>query len=268
MKVLRTPLPHAHLERLESCGPEELCGLFEASLKSGPKKAGSPLLAAAWGHLFSGLYLSAEELVDSMQEGEGRLSGERERMLREFIKADARSGGSFVFEVIRNGGKTDRAALIMIADLKDLTGIEQNGIMAVQLLIDACDKRVRPALIHKAGKHLLSRVYDRRGLPLIFTIFSLCDLTTEDLDAIASVFSDEELRNIMSRSRTGNTAFDVFCSVSASMKRYPSRERTLSLVRNAFYIPAARDTKKDGPEKPVKIEKVQPVPKKNQSGYP
>jgi len=120
---------------------------------------------------------------------------------------------------------------------------------------------VRPALIRKAGKHLLSQVYDQRGLPLIFSIFGLCDLCREDLDAIASVFSHDELRNIMSRKRTGNTALDVFTTVSASMKRYPPQERMALLARNAFYIPATKNAEKKGSEQPVKLQKISRVPK-------
>jgi hypothetical protein len=263
MKVLRTPLPNAHLSRLERCGSAELLGIFETCLKTGSKKSAYGPLADVWGRLFSEIFLSAEELVDEMQREERRFSDDHERMLREFIRADCMSGGSFVMDVIRNGGKIDRAALIMIADLEDLAGVENNGTMAIQQLIEACDKKVRPALIRRAGKHLLSQVYDRRGIPLIFPIFGLCDLGGEDLDAIASVFSRDELKNIMSRSRTGNNALDVFTSASASMKRYPEQERNASLVRNAFYISAAKDTRKEGPEKPVKIEKISRLSSKN-----
>jgi hypothetical protein len=136
---------------------------------------------------------------------------------------------------------------------------------AIHLIVGACDKRVRPALIRRAGKRLLSQVYDRRGLPVIFSIFGLCDLDMEDLDAIASVFSRDELREIMSKNRSGNNALDVFTNVSASMKRYPRMERN-ALVRNAFYIPAAKDTRKDGEEHPVRIEKISggPVEKQDQ----
>jgi hypothetical protein len=263
MKRLRTPIPNAHLSKLENCGSAELLSIFATSLKTGPKKADARLLADAWGRLFSELFLSAEELVDEMQRGERRFRDDHERMLLEFVRADCAAGGSFVLEVIKNGGKIDRAALIMIADPENLAGIEHNGVMAIELLIGACDRKVRPALIKKAGKHLLSRVYDRRGLPLIFQIFGLCDLGMEDLDAIAAVFSPDELKNIMSHSRTGKTAFEVFNAVLASMKRYPSRERNATMVRNAFYIPAAQDAKKEGPAKPVKIQKISPVPEKD-----
>ncbi|PKL70875.1 MAG: hypothetical protein CVV30_05920 [Methanomicrobiales archaeon HGW-Methanomicrobiales-1] len=256
MKMLRTLPPNAHLSRLESCGLTELFGIFETCLKTGSKRSAYGPLSDAWGRLFSELYLSAEELVDEMQRGERRFSHDHERMLREFIRADCADGGSFVMDVIKNGGKIDRAALFMVADLESLAGIERNGIMAIHLLIDACDKRVRPVLIRKVGKRLLSQVYDRRGIPLIFSIYGLCDLCGEDLDAIASVFSREDLRNIMSRSRTGYNALDVFTNVSASMKRYPPQERNASLERNAFYIPAAKDTQKEENETPVRIRKI------------
>lgn len=263
MKILRPPLPNAHLSKLESCGSKELLGIFETCLRTGSKKSPYGPLPDAWGRLFTEMYLSAEELVDEMERGERRISYDHERMLREFIKADCMSGGSFVIEVIKNGGKIDRAALIMIADLEDLAGIEYNGAIAIHLLGDACDKRVRPALIKRAGKRLLSLVYDRRGLPLVFSIFGLCDLCMDDLDAIASVFSRDELKNIMSKSRTGKNAYEVFLNVAASMKRYPSMERNETMVRNAFVIPAVKDAKKEGPEKPVKIEKISRLPVKD-----
>jgi len=248
MKILRTPQPNAHLSRLERCGSAELLKLFEAGLKTGSKTPQYSLLADAWGRLFSGIFLSAEELVDEMQREHRRFSNDHERMLREFVKADCASGGPFVIDVIENGGKIDRAALIMVADLEDLAGIEYKGRTAIHLLIDACDKRVRPVLIRKAGKRLLSQVYDRWGIPLIFSIFGLCDLTVEDLDAIASVFSRDELKNIMSRSRTGNDALYVFTHVAAAMKGRPSVER------NAFYKPAAKNLDTDKADGPVRTQ--------------
>jgi hypothetical protein len=127
--------------------------------------------------------------------------------------------------------------------------------MAIQMLIEACDKKARPALITRAGKRLL-QIYDQRGIPLIFIIFGLCDLCEKDLDAIASVFSNDELKNIMSRSRTGKNAFEVFMEVSALMKKYPAMNRNASLVRNAFYVPAAKDLQKEGSEKPIKFKKI------------
>jgi hypothetical protein len=265
MTMLRTPLPNADLARLESCGPEELLGIFETCLKTGSTRSAFVPLPDAWGKLFSDLFLSAEEMIDEMERGVHRLSDQHEQMLRSFIRADCMSGGSFVLDVIKSGGKIDRAALILIGDLEDLAGIEQNGMTAIHLLVGACDKRVRPALIRSAGKRLLSQVYDWRGLPVIFSIFGLCDLDVEDLDAIASVFSRDELRQIMSKNRSGNNALEVFTTVSASMKRYPRMERN-ALMRNAFYIPAAKDTMKEGAEPPVRIEKISggPVEKQDQ----
>jgi hypothetical protein len=68
----------------------------------------------------------------------------------------------------------------------------------------------------------------------------------------------------MSENRRGNNALDVFTSVSASMKRYPQMERN-ALVRNAFYIPAVKDTMKEGAEPPVRIEKISGGPTEDQN---
>lgn len=263
MKVLRTPSPNAHLSKLERCGSAELLEIFETCLKTGSNKSPYGPLAAVWGRLFSEIFLSAEELVDEMQQEERRFSNDHERMLREFIKADCAGGGRFVLDVVKTGGKIDRAALIMIADLDNLVDIEDNGRMALLLLIEACDKRVRPVLIRRAGKRL--QIYDRRGIPIIFSIFGLCDVGVEDLDAIASVFSDDELKGILSRNRNGKTAFEVFMEVSAVIRRYNVRERNALVERNAFYIPAAQDAKEDEPEKPVKIRTLSRLPGKDRS---
>jgi hypothetical protein len=261
MKVLRTPSPNAHLSKLERCGSAELLGIFDTCLTTGSKKSPYGPLAAVWGRLFSELFLSAEELIDEMQRGTDRFSNEHERMLQEFVKADCASGGSFVMNIIKTGGKIDRAALIMIADPEDLVGFEYNGKMALHHLIEICDKRVRPVLIRKAGKRL--QIFDRRDIPLIFSIFGLCDLGVDDLDAIASVFSDEELKNIMGRKRNGRTAFEVFNTASTMIRRYNPRERNEIMERNAFYIPAAKDTKKEEDEKPARVKIVSRLPKKN-----
>jgi hypothetical protein len=263
MKMLRTPLPHAHVSKIERCGSAELFGLFETCLKTGVKPSPYSLLSDAWGRLFASIFLSPEELMDEMQQEGCRFRDDHENMLREFIKADCASGGAFVIDVITSGGKMERAALIMITDLEDLAGVEYKGITGIQLLIEACDKKVRPILIRRAGKHLLSRVYDRRGLPLIFSIFGLCDINAKDLDAIDSVFSRDELRTIMSRNRTGNNALEVFTNLSAAMKRYPSMDRN-KLERNAFYIPAAKEAKEEAEEQPVRIGKISPVPQRAQ----
>lgn len=235
---------------MENRGTTELLGIFEFSMKTRSKSTLQGQLPHAWGKLFSDLYLSQEDLVAEMQMGEYRFDYGKVQMLREFIRGDCASGGFFVLNVIKNGGNIDRAALFMIANLGDLIEINDDGKPAIHLLIDACDKRVRPALIRKAGKRLLSQVYDRWGIPAIFSIFRLCDLTENDLNAIASVFSRDELKGVMSRSRTGNTAFDVFIRLSASLKRHPPLER------NTFYRSAAKDTMMEGADSPVRIERI------------
>lgn len=250
MRRLRVPPPMAYQAMIERCGPDGLLRIFRASLTTRPNKADYGLLAGAWGSLFARTYLSAEEMVDEMERGVYRFSGDDDRMLRDFIRQDCASGGLFVVEVIRNGGTLDRAALVLFADLNDLATVEFNGVTAVQLLLEACDKRTRPYLIRKAGKHFLGEVYDKRDLPLIFTIYGLCDVRENDLDAIASVFTEKELGAIMSRSRTGNTALDVFTSIATALKRYPSYERDASLIRNPFFISAQKDALGKKPEKP------------------
>jgi hypothetical protein len=235
--MFRTPLPNEDISRLENFGPDQLAGLFRAGVETGLRVVDYGRLSDAWGTLFSGLYLSAEELTDEMQRGEHRLSGKNERMLREFINADCSNGGLFVVNVIMKGGKTDRAALIMIADLENLAGIEYRGTTAVHLLADACDKGVRPVFIRKAGKELLSHVYDRRGIPVIYTIFALGDLCMADLEAIAAVFSPEDLKNIMCRSRTGKNALTVFTEINLSLKSHAPLDR-----HTFFKTSATKDT--------------------------
>ena len=45
MKMLRTPIPNAHLARLEDCNPAELLGRVEYCLKTGSKKTEYGLLS-------------------------------------------------------------------------------------------------------------------------------------------------------------------------------------------------------------------------------
>ena len=148
-----------------------------------------------WGRLFSELFLSPEELVDEMQRGERRFSNDHERMLQEFIRADCAGGGSFVIDVIKTGGKMDRAALIMIADPDDLVGFEYDGKMALHHP-DRSLRQTRATGTNPEGPGNDCRYCYRRDIPLIFSIFGLCDVRVGDLDAIASVFSDDELKNI------------------------------------------------------------------------
>jgi hypothetical protein len=238
--MFRTPIPNADRSRLENFGTDQLLGLFSFCMKTRSHVVDNNLLSDAWGTLFSRLYLSAEELVDEMQRGEHRLNDEQETLLREFIRADCTKGGLFVLNVIHRGGKIDRAALIMIADLDDFAGIEYNGTTALHLLADTCDKWVRPALIQKEGPRLLSLVYDRRGIPVIFTIYSLGDICLSDLDALAKVFSKDDLKNLMCKSRTGKNALTVFNEIALSLKSHASLERHIF-----FRPPAMKDTDAD-----------------------
>ena len=231
--MFRTPIPNADQSWLENFGTDKLLRLFASCRNTGSRAVDYGRLSDAWGTLFSNLYLSAEELVDEMQRGEHRLDEENEGMLREFIRADCRSGGLFVLNVIKKGGKTDRAALIMIADLNDLARIEYNGTTAIHLLADSCDKGVRPALIRKAGMQLLSSVYDSRGIPVIFTIYSLGDISVSDLEALARVFSEDDLKKTMCRNRTGKNALTVFTEIALSLKSHASLERHI------FFRPSA-----------------------------
>jgi hypothetical protein len=238
--MFRTPIPNEHIARLENYGPDQLVGLFGASRTSGSRVIDYGQLSDAWGMLFSGLYLSGGELIDEMQRGEHRIKEEDEHMLREFIRGDSRSGGLFVLKVIKKGGSIDRAALLMIADLEDLTGIEYNGTTAIHLLADACDKGIRPVLIQKAGKKLLSAAYDQRGIPVIYTIFALGDVCMSDLNAIAAVFSKDELKEVMCRNRTGKDALTVFSEITLSLKSHASLDRHMF-----FKASAAKDTDAD-----------------------
>jgi len=243
--MLRPPVPNTRISRLEKCDSHQLLGIFEHCLKTGSRKTKYGQLPDVWGTLFSRLYLSAVELVEAMQAGEHRLGEESERMLSGFIKADCAARGAFVLAVIKQGGMIDRSALIMIADLSDLASIEDDGTTALHRLMSACDPRVRPVLITRAGSALLAGVYDRNGLPLLMSIFGLADLGTADLDAIAAVFSKDELRNVISRTGMGRSALEVFIEVSAML------EGTSSPERNAFYTArAVRDTEEAKPANP------------------
>ena len=234
--MFHTPIPNANITQMESYSPEQLLGIFESCLKTGSIKAEHGFLYEVWATLFSKLYQTPEELIDKMESGEHRIGEDKERMLCEFIKADCTSRGTFVLNVIKKGGMMDRAALIMIADLADLAGIEYEGTTAIHLLVTACDKRVRPALIRRAGKRLLSSVYDRKDLPALFLFFGLIDLSISDLDAIEKVFSKDDLRQVMSRKRMGRNALEVFSKVSPAVRQNVARER------NVFNIPSAVKT--------------------------
>ena len=223
--MLRPPVPNADRAMLEHCKPEDLLDLFETCLKTRLKSSICRELPDAWSALFTELYLSADDLMEEMAGGRHRLPEQRERMLREFIALDCATGGSFVLDVIWKGGMTDRAALIMIADPDSLAALEHSGTTAIHMLADACHPGARPALIKRAGVRLLSEVYDRRGIPVLLSIFALGDLGRDDLDAIRTVFSEEDLRKVMNRNRTGKNALEIFDEASERLKVHAPGER-------------------------------------------
>jgi len=229
--MLHRPIPNDDIARLERSGHDELLGIFGACLKSGSIKTDYARLADAWGMLFSGMYLSAAELVEGMLAGEHRLGEDKEAMLREFIKADCARGGFFTINIIQKGGTIDRAALIMIADLADLAGLKHDGTPAIHLLVTSCDKRVRPTLIRKAGARLLSSVYDRNGMPVLFILFGMGDISRFDLEAIAAVCTKDDLKKTMVQSRMGRNALEVFNEVSSVLGMHAPKDRKTQSAR-------------------------------------
>lgn len=162
--------------------------------------------------------------------GKHPLGIDKEQFLREFIQADCASGGGFVFEVIRKGGNIDRGALMMLAGLEDLATLTYRDTTALHMLAEACDKTIRPAFIRRAGKKALADFYDKRGLPVLYTILSLTDLRGDDLKAIGQVFSRDELRSIKNKNRTGKSILEVYTEATQRLKgRLPGE-------RNAFAI--------------------------------
>ena len=267
--MFRTPLPNAELSKLERCGSRTLLDMFASAPRTGPGK-GYGRLPVAWGALFADLFLSAEELIDEIPAGKHRLGADNEQMLREFIRADCARGGAFVLSVIKTGGKIDRAALILIAELEDIAGIRHQGTTGIHLLIDSCDKKVRPVLIRKAGKRLLAGIYDRRGIPAIFTIFGLGDVNRQDLDAIAAVFSEDELAAVMVQSRTGKNALVVFREISLSLEDHASLDRNTFFRTNATKVAVPEGDAAAGVIPPVHDEKRAALPDEegNRNGEP
>jgi two-component system, response regulator PdtaR len=235
-ETFRTPIPNAEIFLLENSSQQQLLKMFEYCLKTRSKTAEYGKLSGAWRLLFSDLYLSNIELEDEMESGVTRLSEENGRMLREFIKADCANGGAFVLNIIKTGGMIDRSALILIADLEDLAGVVTEGTTALHLLAKACDKGVRPALIKKAGKRLLSSVFDRNGIPIMFLIFGLSDLYKKDLDAMEVVFSKDDLRQVKVQNRLGRNALEIFTEIAGPIRSRAPRER------NTFFNSSAIKT--------------------------
>jgi hypothetical protein len=232
--MLKHPVPNADQIMLEHCTTNELLEIFERCLKMGSHRIMCSDLAEAWGTLFSDLYLTPNELTEKLAKGDPRIPEEKRCMLREFIRGDCAAGGHFVLDVIVKGGMIDRAALIMIAEMGNLAALEHAGTTALHMLANACDRSVRPALIQRAGIQLLSEVYDGRGISVLFTIFALGDLSRDDLDAMAEVFTKEDLENAMNRNRMGKNALEVFNESSERLKAHVPGERNKFFVRNAI----------------------------------
>jgi len=254
--MIRPPVPNRETSFLENCKPQQLLGLFESCLKAGPKGNAYGLLPDAWGILFSDRYLSPAELVDGMRSGTNRLGEGDEQMLRRFIKEDCANGGKFVLDVIKKGGMIDRAALIMIADPVDLAGVEHDGTTALHLLAVACDKSVRPELIRRIGSRLLSGLFDRNGMPVLFSIFGLGDLGIHDLEAITEVFSHDGLRKVMAKNRMGKNALEILTEIFPSIKGKPARDRNAFSVTHAVKNTNMENVVRQQTSSPLQSESV------------
>lgn len=219
--ALRMPGPLSSLSRIEKASPRQLIDLFGSSLAAGQKKPDVAMLTMAWGTLFSSLFLSSSDLQIDI----GTISSADRDLLRAVIRDDCTRSGKFVFSVIKKGANLDRSALVMIADLGDFAGVEQDGETAISLLIKTCDKSIRPFLIEKAGKKLLAGSCDSNGVPVLFTIFGLGDLSVYDIDAIERVFSKEELKKVVPRNGLGRNALDAFTEIATRIRENLAHQR-------------------------------------------
>jgi CheY-like chemotaxis protein len=169
------------------------------------------------------------------------------------------NGGRFVQTVIKKGGMIDRAALLMIADPQDLAGIEADGTTAIHQLAVICDKQIRPELIRRFGKQLLSTLYDHNGMPALILIFGLGNLRIHDIDAIAEVFSKDELKKVKVKSGMGKDGLEIFNEISRSINYLAILESTLAA------LPEEKSTDKEPDARPqinspIKSECVSPPP--------
>jgi CheY-like chemotaxis protein len=246
--------------KLEISEPSELLKRFETHVKTGVTGKDYKLLPDIWGILFSKMFISPTDLMDAIRSGKHTLGEENVHMLRLFIKEDSMKGGRFVQNVIKKGGMIDRAALIMIADPLDLARIEADGTTAIHQLAVICDKRMRPELIRRFGKQLLSTLYDQKGMPVLFLIFGLGDLRIHDIDAIAEVFSKNELKTVKVKSRMGKDGLEIFNEISRSINYMAILEKTMAAV-----IPAEKRTEEEPDARPqinspIQGECVSPPP--------
>lgn len=257
-KVFESSFQSSERYALETSESSKLIEKFRTDGKTEVKGNNYKILPDIWGILFSNMFISPMDLIDSMHRGDPMLGEENVNMLRQFIKKDCMNGGRFVQAVIKKGGMIDRAALIMIADPGDLARIDCNGTTAIHQLAMICDKRIRPELIRKFGKQLLSTLYDSSGMPALFLIFGLGNLRIHDIDAIAEVFTKSELKKIKVQNGMGRDGLEIFNEISRSINYLAVLEKTMAAV-----IPAEEDeeagarplpakkilSKKSGPEK-------------------
>jgi CheY-like chemotaxis protein len=219
---LRMAMPQSSLSWIEKATPRQLIDLFGTSFADGPKRPDPGTLFMAWGALFSSLFLSSSDLQNDID----TISREDRELLCRVIHEDCtRRGGKFVFTIIQKGANLDRAALVVIANLNDLATVTQDGEPAINLLIKTCDKSIRPLLIEKAGKRLLAGVCDRDGIPVLFTIFGLGDLSVYEIEAVEKIFTKEELKKIVPKTGLGRSALDAYTEIATRLRASLAHQR-------------------------------------------
>ncbi|PKG32761.1 response regulator [Methanoregula sp.] len=219
---LRMTMPQSSLSWIEKATPRQLIDLFGTSVAGGQKRPNPGTLFMAWGALFSSLFLSSSDLQNDID----TISREDRELLCRVIHDDCtRSGGKFVFTILQKGANLDRAALVVIANLSDLATVTQDGEPAIILLIKTCDKSIRPLLIEKAGKRLLAGVNDRDGIPALFSVFGLGDLSVYDIEAVEKVFTKEELKKVVPKTGLGRSAFDAYTEIATRLKESLAHQR-------------------------------------------
>ncbi|PKL70642.1 MAG: hypothetical protein CVV30_04655 [Methanomicrobiales archaeon HGW-Methanomicrobiales-1] len=265
-KIFGSTFQSSELYALETSESSKLLEKFETAVKREVKGNNYKILPDIWGILFSNLFISPMDLIDSMHRGDAILGKENVNMLRQFIKNDCMSGGWFVQAVIKKGGMIDRAALIMIADPRDLARIQRDGTTAIHQLAKICDRRIRPELIRKFGKQLLSSLYDNNGMPALFLIYGLGDLRIHDIDAIAEVFSKSDLKKIKVQNGMGRDGLEIFNEISRSINYMAVLEKTMASALPADMRDGEEPDDKPRTDSSLPGESVSPPPVKLLSG--
>lgn len=219
---VRMAMPQSSLSWIEKATPRQLIDLLGSSLVDGPKRPDAGTLFMAWGALFSNLFLSSSDLQNDID----TISREDRELLCRVLHEDCtRRGGKFVLSLIQKGANLDRAALVVVANLNDLAAVTLDGEPAIILLIKTCDKSTRPLLIEKAGKRLLAGVNDRDGIPALFTVFGLGDLSVYDIEAVEKVFTKEELKKIIPKTGLGRSAFEPYNEIAKRLRASLAHQR-------------------------------------------